>query len=1428
MSLTKSARWWAAVAVLCFAGCSPSSKDTTSTGRRSSLPPPSPAEAPSALDWPQWRHDANRSANADFELPEGLQLQWTRHFSPRVQTWDDPLNNDLIAYDRVFEPVVHGNRMFVAFNDSDKVVSLDVVTGQEVWAFYTEGPVRLPPCAWEGKVYFCSDDGWLYCVRARDGGLVWKFRGGPADRKALGNRRLVSTWPARGGPVARDGQVYFAASIWPFMGVFLYALDARDGSVTWVNDGAGPLYHKQPHSAPSFAGVAPQGPLVATAEYLLTPGGRSVPAAFSRATGKFLHYQLEDSGKGNGGSFVAASETEFFVHTRERGVRAFELKTGKKTTFTLNEPVVTTNRLYSAQEFSSLKAAVVEAEQKLNAAIQGKADALTEVARTEEEGDRPGYKKATNTLASALRKVGRAETALLTAQTNLGANWAGCVIQAVGNDKKVRWELPADGTGDLIKAGRRLYAAGTNGLLAVELPATNGQPPRLVWSNAVSGRVLRLLAAQNRLFAVTADGAILCFGAGRKRPVTFEQERGPLPAAAKGSVAADLAASADARQGYAILYGVGDGQLLEGLLRHTELRVAAVDPESATMDALRRHYDRAGLYGARVSLHQGDPLSFRAPPYIANLVILNGSMTPRLSEAGLLAAAYSSVRPYGGWLWIAPDAANDAGISKAIEDIILPQARLERAHGGRALVRAGPLPGAADWTHQYGDAANTLKSDDSLVRLPLGLLWFGGPSHDDVLPRHGHGPSEQVSGGRLFIEGMSWLSARDVYTGRVLWKTDFGDLGNHGIYYDSSYTNTPLSIAYNQKHIPGANARGANFVATADALYVVVSNTCRVLDARTGQPLRVIAMPSRPEETESPAWGYIGVFDDVLLGGAGFGHYTTRFGLSTNRNIPIVDYSGSRGLVAFNRHTGWPLWRSEARHSFLHNGIAVGGGRVYCLDKLPKSAEDKLKRRGRTPEGERRLAAFDARTGRLLWEKTTNVFGTWLSYSREHDILVQAGAKNTDRLKDEASQGMIAYRGADGAVLWKNLDLKYDGPVMLHRELIITAPASYKTNAGAFGLRDGKPLLLANPLTGQPEPLRVYRAYGCNHAVACENLITFRSGAAGFYDLENHGGTGNLGGFKSACSANLIAADGVLNAPDYTRTCSCPYQNQTSLGLVHMPDSEQELWTHIHFGVTNKPGVRLRRVALNFGAPGDRLAPDGALWLDYPSVGGVSPYVYVSTRGSVTNTYRRHHAQFEGDGPAWVMASGLVGEGSLYIGLETTKAPPRPPPAPKKKTDDDDDDDDDDDLNGNGATNGVAGAVGATNSAAASVSATNKVTAQATNTATNKVVVVYKPVLPPAEFTVRLYFAEPEPAAVGERVFDVELQGCAVLKDFDVAREAGGARKGVIKEFQRIRVTDLLSLSLIRSPSASRDPILSGIEAILETAPPAAGAASAK
>jgi len=186
-----------------------------------------------------WRCDASRTASSAIDLPAELHLLWERRYIPRVMAWDDPLNQDLMPYDKVFEPVVMGKRMFVGFNDCDKVVALDTESGQEIWAFYTDGPVRFPPIAWKRKVYFASDDGYLYCVDAASGDLLWKFRGGPSERKIIGNKRLISTWPARGGPVLKDSSIYFAASIWPFMGTFIYALDAETGEINWINDRTG-------------------------------------------------------------------------------------------------------------------------------------------------------------------------------------------------------------------------------------------------------------------------------------------------------------------------------------------------------------------------------------------------------------------------------------------------------------------------------------------------------------------------------------------------------------------------------------------------------------------------------------------------------------------------------------------------------------------------------------------------------------------------------------------------------------------------------------------------------------------------------------------------------------------------------------------------------------------------------------------------------------------------------------------------------------------------------------------------------------------------------------------------------------------------------------------------------------------------------------
>src|SRR5205814_929010 len=135
--------------------------------------------------------------------------------------------------------------------------------------------------------------------------------------------------------------------------------------------------------------------------------------------------------------------------------------------------------------------------------------------------------------------------------------------------------------------------------------------------------------------------------------------------------------------------------------------------------------------------------------------------------------------------------------------------------------------------------------------------------------------------------------------------------------------------------------------------------------------------------------------------------------------------------------------------------------------------------------------------------------------------------------------------------LWYNSE--YFGPALIHGDRILKGGDPRAGSGTACELLTGRPVKRTDPLTGREAEWRWVRTYGCNTPAASEHLMLFRSGAAGFFDLCRDGGTGNLGGFRSSCTLNLIAAGGVLTAPDYTRTCTCSYQQQCSLGLVHMP-----------------------------------------------------------------------------------------------------------------------------------------------------------------------------------------------------------------------------------------------------------------------------------
>jgi outer membrane protein assembly factor BamB len=1230
-----------------------------------------------AADWPTWRHDANRSGASPAELPAKLYLQWVRGYDPQAPAWPDQAQ---MQFDIVCEPVVAGQTMYVNSARTDSVRALDTRTGQEKWIFFADGPVRFAPLAWENRVYFASDDGYLYCLQGDAGKLAWKFRGGPSDRKIIGNDRLISTWPARGAPVLADGRIYFAASIWPFMGIFVHALDAKTGAVVWTNDGDGSIYMKQPHNADSFASIAPQGALVAIGDELLLPGGRSVPACFDRKTGAMLRYQLAENGKRGGGSEVAAMHDVFF-----NGGAIFDTATEKYLADYGKLVVLTENRAFTYDA-----------------------------------------KGVLHVFDFRGRKTQEADT-----------------TDAKGKKAKVtRWSMPELASAKvadietMIKAGNRIYAGGPHHITVLEWNEENkALTPRATLP--IDGEVIRLIAADDRLFASTREGQIYCFGSDTLNASKFgrPKEESKLSEIDRKK-AAQIVEAAKTDAGYAVVWGADNPGLAEALVAGSKFHVIVVEPDAAKVQDLRKRWTAQGNYGVRVAVIPGNHKTVQLPPYLASVQVCENAV-----DGTHLAKAYESLRPFGGaFIAFGGDA---KALSAGIQEYRLVNAAVADLSSAVVVTRVGALPGSANWTHEHADASNSRVSRDLLVKAPMGVLWFGGPSNDNILPRHGHGPQPQVVDGRMIIEGVDLIRATDIYTGRLLWETKMPGVG---YFYN------------NLAHQPGANGAGSNFVSTPDGIYVAYHNRCVRLDVATGKKIGDYPMPLVGAMKESPRWGYINVSGNYLIGGADplfdpkmappppkvgetgddkepgekKGDAEPKKDSTLSKLIKVAkgfsdNMSASRHLVVMDRTTGKPIWTASAKYSFRHNAVCVGGTRLYAIDRLSGEQLSKLKM-DEAQSAKARLIAFDLATGKEIWSTTTDVFGTWLSYSDKHDVLVEAGRVARDTLFDEP-KGMRAYSAKDGKPMWFNK--AYTGPAMIHRETILQGQ-------GACDLLTGELKMRPDPLTGESVEWKWIRNYGCNTPAASEHLLTFRSGAAGYFDLCNDGGTGNFGGFRSSCTNNLIVAGGILAAPEYTRTCTCAYQNQSSIAMIHLP--EAEMWTS--FGTKDVKGV-VKRVGLNFGGPGDRKAEDGTLWLEYPSIGGTSPAVQVTTKPNKAEFYRRHSSYVAGP-YNWVTSSGFKDVREVNVTLGKMDAPRR--------------------------------------------------------------------------YTVKLYFAEPDMSVdAGKRVFNVMIQGKQVLKNFDVAKEAGGPAKTLVKEFTGISADGTLTVRLAPiNQAAVRAPILSGLELIAE------------
>jgi len=167
-------------------------------------------------EWPTYRHDGARSGVASTSVPATLKRAWNTKMSGKLTS-----------------PVIAEGKVFVASVDTHTVHALDAASGKRLWHYTAGGRIDSPPTIYQGRVLFGSADGYVYCLSASDGILVWRFRAAPMDQRLMSFEQVESVWPVHGSVLVQEGALYCVAGRSMFVdgGLHLWRLDPKTGRI---------------------------------------------------------------------------------------------------------------------------------------------------------------------------------------------------------------------------------------------------------------------------------------------------------------------------------------------------------------------------------------------------------------------------------------------------------------------------------------------------------------------------------------------------------------------------------------------------------------------------------------------------------------------------------------------------------------------------------------------------------------------------------------------------------------------------------------------------------------------------------------------------------------------------------------------------------------------------------------------------------------------------------------------------------------------------------------------------------------------------------------------------------------------------------------------------------------------------------------------
>ena len=402
-----------------------------------------------------------------------------------------------------------------------------------------------------------------------------------------------------------------------------------------------------------------------------------------------------------------------------------------------------------------------------------------------------------------------------------------------------------------ILAGEHLFIGGSNYISALDI-----ETGEQIWRSEVKGNVKSLAFAAGRLLASTDKGSVLCFERGELNNVNhtgLEIQKNPYIGNYDMEIyrkaAAEIINATKVQKGWCLVLDAGEGCLAWEMARNTDLNFICLEKDPVKVKIAREKLSKAGLYGSRISFASWDVSEL--PDYFANLVISEGmALSGKVPETEWK-EIHRILRPFGGIACLGEELTDPVmgeNLRNWFGDISQPQEdelTITGKNGVWVKYIRGALQNAGTWTHLYADPQNRgISHDEELVRGPLGILWFGEPDERGMVDRHGR-PMGPVSGfGRLFIQGEEKVMAYDAYNGTFLW----------------------------EKKIPGStrirvDVDAGNLTLDETGLYVAARDKCYHLDPVTGETRNTYIVPSSSDSTLR-RWGYIAKVGNILLGTA--------------------------------------------------------------------------------------------------------------------------------------------------------------------------------------------------------------------------------------------------------------------------------------------------------------------------------------------------------------------------------------------------------------------------------------------------------------------------------------------------------------------------------------------------------------------------------